>query len=214
MASPDAKEALQEAKGVAAQFLGTVGLVDVVLGVLMLYGLGTVDPEGARAFRSTGSVLTDQVLMLCAAALTGKVVYLIASLMAAIFPVMPRYKKELSRRVKIYEDRHPIQGEDPEGESRLEDRALAHLHQEKSAAAEACVRVRDAALFAFGGAAVTGMLSLANCWTHALTPLVSGLALVLTVLLVFVGWLTYNDFVSQLYLALRTYAKASKEGGS
>jgi hypothetical protein len=78
------EDAATEAKGMAEQFVQTLGLVDLIIGALILYWmrlwfgtkLGAILP-------SSGYPWLDIALLACAAAFVGKVVSLLANLAAA-----------------------------------------------------------------------------------------------------------------------------------
>ncbi len=80
-----AADAATEAKGLAEQFLQTLGLVDLIIGALTLYWLRLcVGKNITRVLESTGHSWLDVALLACAAALVGKIVSTIADLLAGL----------------------------------------------------------------------------------------------------------------------------------
>lgn len=78
------EEAVAETKGVAEQFIQTLGLADIVLGGLALYWVRLWFGSGiAVHFTSTGYPWVDIALLACAAAFCGKVLSLLADVVAA-----------------------------------------------------------------------------------------------------------------------------------
>jgi hypothetical protein len=72
------KGVAEEAKGLADQFVGALGLLDLVAGGIALYWLRLVAGDGAaRAFPSTGFEFVDVALLACAASIVGKGVTLV-----------------------------------------------------------------------------------------------------------------------------------------
>src|SRR6185436_10723139 len=90
-----ASEKEKEAKGFTETVLKTLGLPELFLGALALYGLWLVGGGGAKPFRSTGHEFADNALLVCAAALMGKIVTNIASIPLAIVSWLAARKHRL-----------------------------------------------------------------------------------------------------------------------
>jgi len=206
MAKEDGNEGSEEAKGIAQTFLGVLGVVDIVLGGLMLYALGMLHLRGAEKFGHTGSAFADNALLVGASALVGKLVCLGASFLAALGSSLAnKYGPDslslnkLRKLVRDYQAIHPVAGDNPEEAHDAEDRALAYLEHERSPAAKRCAAVRDNAIFAYGSGLITVVLYIASSM-----PIVVIAALFLLVF----GWLKYQDFTDELRFALRSIVSA------
>ena len=82
-------EAAETAKNVAEQFLGTLGLVDIVVGSPALYLARLHLTEGlTKEFPSTGISAANFLLMLTAAGLVGKMIVLVAYFLIAVCRVV------------------------------------------------------------------------------------------------------------------------------
>ena len=95
----DDKGVADEAKSFSQDLVATLGLVELILGGVGLYGLWLILKDNAPAslFPSTGSAFVDVGLQLFAAALVGKVIYLIVA-----FPIGV-IRGQLKRNNKYYD---------------------------------------------------------------------------------------------------------------
>jgi hypothetical protein len=79
------EEAISETKGIAEQFVQTLGLTDLILGGLALYVVRLLyGSDITILFVSTGHAWIDIALLACGSALTGKVILLLAYVGAGI----------------------------------------------------------------------------------------------------------------------------------
>lgn len=78
----DNKDLAGEAKGFSQEIVATLGLVELILGGVALYGAWLILRERSInvLFPSTGNTIVDIGLQLFAAALLGKIIYLIVAL--------------------------------------------------------------------------------------------------------------------------------------
>jgi hypothetical protein len=200
----EAAGATEEAKGIGETLLQTVGVVDVVLGALTLYGVYAQLPDDVGPLKDAGSAFANNALLVCASALTGKLVYLLACLVAVFLPVRERYVAQLRAVTDCYETVHPVQAQGTEFSLRdlgPEDRAMAYLRHERAAAARQCELIRDNALITYGAAVVALVAAVAGIATGVPRwSLWAGFFL-----FSLIGWLTYTDFVRTLSLSLRGF---------
>jgi len=82
----DNKNVADEAKSFSQELVATLGLVELILGGVSLYGLWLImkDRSVNILFPSTGNSIVDMGLQLFAAALVGKIIYLIVALPIAV----------------------------------------------------------------------------------------------------------------------------------
>jgi len=206
MAKEEGEGATEEAKGIAQTFLGVFGVVDIVLGGLALYALHVAHLNAASKFEGTGSDFADNALLVSASALAGKLVCLGANFLASVTGLLgPRLGvgglRKLQTLVKEYQSLHPLEsGADSDADA-AEDRALTYLESERPPAAKRCALVRDNAIFAYGAALIILAMSFASS-VWVMLP-VSGL-------FVFLGFATYEDFLSNLHFALRAVVSAQQ----
>ncbi len=75
------KSIADEAKGFSQEIVATLGLVELILGAVALYGISLIlrDSSMNSLFPSTGNSVVDVGLQLFAAALIGKIIYLIVA---------------------------------------------------------------------------------------------------------------------------------------
>lgn len=88
----------KQAQNVTAEFVSSLGLTDITLGSLFLYGRYAAVPLTATQLPSSGYAVVDVGLLLCAAALVGKIISLaIAFVMAGVEAGIERvlYREEL-----------------------------------------------------------------------------------------------------------------------
>jgi hypothetical protein len=165
-----------EAKGLVDSFVKTVGITDIVLGALVLYGLRLAAPTIASHFVSTGHEFADNCLLVCGAAFVGKVVNPIACAFL-LLPVLPTY------RCKIREEVKRLERAAMEEWNAVFRRALTHF--EARANTTKYERTRDNAVLCYGAGfvlAAGGGFERRDGWW----PVVLGAALL------FSGWLFHN----------------------
>jgi hypothetical protein len=79
-----AESVAKDAKGFADDFVGILGLVDIIYGGLTLYWAQLVFPRVPDQLPSTGHTFIDVALLACAAAVAGKLVSLLVDVMMVI----------------------------------------------------------------------------------------------------------------------------------
>src|ERR1044072_6333186 len=88
MAEEKDKEA-SEAKGAVDQFVRTLGLMDIIIGALILYWIFLwFDAALPTYFKSTGSQTINIALLICAAAIVGKMLTSVAYLIIALIEIV------------------------------------------------------------------------------------------------------------------------------
>lgn len=95
------EDAAAEAKGLAEQFVQTLGLVDLIIGALTLYWVRLwFGSRVTEVLPSSGFTWVDVALLGCAAAFIGKVISSAADLVAAVSDVLRRPTKGPYKRVE------------------------------------------------------------------------------------------------------------------
>ena len=88
------EDAAAEAKGLADQFVQTLGLVDLIIGGLALYWSRLwFGADVTRFLETTGYPWLDIALLACAAAFVGKIVSLVAELAAGLIDDQQKHAK-------------------------------------------------------------------------------------------------------------------------
>lgn len=114
-----AEDAATEAKGLAEQFLQTLGLVDLIIGALLLYLLRLWAGTMPHVFESTGYPWVDVALLACAAAFVGKIVSFSADLFAGLRDFLrseesyTRLNNAIANFRTVSDDHSSIDGADP-----------------------------------------------------------------------------------------------------
>ena len=183
-----------EAKGVVATFLKTVGVVDIFLGGMTLYLISAARPGLFSPFKRTGLDFADNALLVCAAALTGKLVNVLACLAAGGFGARKRYKRDLAkvRDASLPKAQRLVDLD-------IYDSAVADLENRAPEVASRVLMIRDNAVLTYGSALV--LIGFGLLWTppeRVPRLMIPGAGLAL----LFVAWLVFNDFVRTLALAL------------
>jgi hypothetical protein len=148
---PEANESLEKAsEGLVSAFVSSLGLIDIVLGGLALYLHFLSTGSRARAgFPSTGHEVVDVGLLLCAAALTGKVLSLAANCIRAIVGVILQtfLAKEFAAALKSYSTRTK---RDAPREKRIADVALMIIRTDSPSIWKSLDDIRNNSITAYG----------------------------------------------------------------
>lgn len=184
------KGAKSETKAVADQFLGTLGLVDIVLGSLVIYWARVrMGDELVRKFPSTGIETADFLLMLTTAALAGKMIELVALVQVAVIRtiamIFERYRAPVAKALGT---RSAISG------SEL-DLAEAYILFHKPNHHRELQQIRTQAILALGAALVSVAFAY-HFWTQ--TAALGGFILAAAFIFFMLGVLQSLDFVGQL----------------
>ncbi|MEA2345186.1 MAG: hypothetical protein QOF63_3355 [Thermoanaerobaculia bacterium] len=151
----DEQEGGLGAEGVASSFVSALGLTDIFFGTLLLYAIAIrARPVMSRTFPPTGNAVADLVLLASAAALTGKVVSLVAVWILAIADQC-MVKLEKTKQLRTYltkwrekTGRPPIDSDD----AVPIDAAMNTLRVDAPALARENERIAKSAEVAMGGA--------------------------------------------------------------
>jgi hypothetical protein len=217
LAGAEASPSGEEVKSLASLFVPTIGLLDVILGCLVLYcGRLILGPGLESLFPSTGQTFVDIGLLVSAAALTGKLVLLfVTGFLMVIVEFLWWYfnsdgldKALLSYRVAT--GRKDLQQEvDP-----LE-LAVSYLALDSPARAASIEQINSAAQFAYGG----GILCVPFSYYigHAFGNRGFVLVIVAGVLLVILGYFQqrtyYKTVMSSLLAGRGAVEQAATKGG-
>jgi|1186.fasta_scaffold40404_2 hypothetical protein len=193
--------------GVAKEFLGLVGLLDVVFGVLLLYGIWLFSPEGLqRLFPSTQSDVVDIALLACAAALVGKLVVLAVAFLLALFRIIDR--KYIGENIKAAVDNYaaavncsiPPEADTMDAAEQLLAVNAPRQHTE-------VMRIRSSAMLAYGGGliAIPYMVQFYRAGSGTLAILCGTAALVSLAL----GVLYQSDYHRTLFTTLGALTRSS-----
>jgi hypothetical protein len=194
----------KQAEGVASEFLSSLGLTDIILGSLFLYGRYAAAPFTEKELPSSGHAVVDVALLLCAAALTGKVITLgVALVMAGMEAVLERsfFRDEL--RIALLQAKPDRSLEDAVRRPLQSAVALARLTHQPTA--RLLDRIENQAIIAYGAAL------LAMFFAAASSPVVSSVVppwtlVVTAVVFAALGFFQQADYFIQSIEFLKTLA--------
>lgn len=148
------------------KLLSTIGLVDVILGSLVLYWMRLYWGNALLSlFPSTGTQATDFALLILTAAFVGKILLLFVTMMMGL-----KLNHELHRQPNSGDDPTPFQrlqvivtkytkklNVRPVRKTQVLDAALAYLHALSPQQVKTIERVETSAMFSYGGALISAL---------------------------------------------------------
>jgi len=192
----DGKSGFSDAQALAKDFLGILGLPEIVLGAFGLYVAWlnrAGNPDLQWLFRSTGSHAIDFALVIAFAALVGKCL----TLFAAIIMAFAALRIEHSEYYKVI--RAELGGLAPTERWNILDLAATAAAIKQRALSKQIEAVRTESIFAFGASielVVFSYFSFRQSFTAGLFTVAAA------ALLVVLGYLKYADYVASLANAL------------
>jgi hypothetical protein len=200
----ESKSVADEAKSFSQEIVTTLGLVELILGGVALYGTSLIfkDSSVNVLFPSAGNSFVDVGLQLFAAALVGKIIYLIVAFLIAI--VLRRTSKDQSYSVplkkalgKFYDDTELQEIED--SKTTLIEMAVKHLSCADAYQRIAFDRHRMRIIVAYGTSIlIVIFLTYLFCIKRQETP--SNLLIFLVIaffIFIFLGFLEQRSFFSE-----------------
>jgi len=198
----ESEESLEkQAEGLASEFVSSLGLTDIILGSLFLYGRYAYAPLTSRELPTTGHAIVDVALLTCAAALVGKTLTLmVAFLMGGIEALLERlFKTELTAALARAQ---PTLGS-PEIVKRPLQSAAALARAESAVVSKHLQRIENQAILSYGASFLAIAFAIQAQGVAAV--LIASWVLWLVALgLIVLGFLQQADYFAQAIEFLKT----------